>query len=76
MDGVPGITQSVIQPGEKSLFYTFTATLSGTYWYHSHENSAEQLLEEYYGAIVIEESTFNDLTINQVVFINEWSSKD
>ena len=35
MDGVSGITQCPIAPGE-SFTYTFKATQYGTSWYHSH----------------------------------------
>ncbi|QOY36873.2 multicopper oxidase family protein [Anaerobacillus isosaccharinicus] len=73
MDGVPGITQSVIQPGEEFI-YSFTATIPGTYWYHSHENSAEQLFRGMYGAIIIEENNKKEYAIDQVVFISEWSA--
>lgn len=74
MDGVPGITQSVIQPGEEFI-YSFKASIPGTYWYHSHENSAEQVFRGMYGAIVIEDSdTDHDYKIDQVVFISEWSA--
>ncbi|OIJ18038.1 hypothetical protein BKP45_10575 [Anaerobacillus alkalidiazotrophicus] len=73
MDGVPGVTQNVIQPGEEFI-YSFKATLPGTYWYHSHENSAEQLFRGMYGAIVVEESTNKNHKIDQVVFISEWSA--
>lgn len=35
MDGVNGITQCPIAPGD-SFTYTFKATQYGTSWYHSH----------------------------------------
>lgn len=73
MDGVPGVTQNLIQPGEEFI-YSFTATLPGTYWYHSHENSAEQLFRGMYGAIIVEEANKKDYTIDQTVFISEWSA--
>ncbi|CEL63522.1 Laccase-1 OS=Emericella nidulans (strain FGSC A4 / ATCC 38163 / CBS 112,46 / NRRL 194 / M139) GN=yA PE=2 SV=3 [Rhizoctonia solani AG-1 IB] len=34
-DGVPGLTQYPIQPGE-NFVYNFTLYQSGFYWYHSH----------------------------------------
>ena len=42
MDGVLGVTQRGIQPG-KTFHYEFTIRQAGTYWYHPHGNSAEQL---------------------------------
>ena len=42
MDGVPGLTQPPIKPGE-TFTYEFTPPDAGTFWYHSHANSLEQL---------------------------------
>ncbi|CAG8627828.1 18064_t:CDS:2 [Acaulospora morrowiae] len=49
-DGVPGVTQCLIQPGV-SFTYTFTLFQSGTYWYHSHYRG--QLLDGLRGPLVI-----------------------
>lgn len=35
MDGVPGVTQKPIKPGEEFV-YEFAVPVSGTYMYHSH----------------------------------------
>ncbi|WP_051131812.1 multicopper oxidase domain-containing protein [Legionella tunisiensis] len=40
-DGVPGVTQTLIQPGEKRPF-KYKLVQSGTYWMHSHEGFQEQ----------------------------------
>ena len=42
MDGVPGLTQPPIKPGE-SFTYEFTPSDAGTFWYHPHANSLEQI---------------------------------
>ena len=39
MDGVPGLTQDPIMPGE-SFTYEFTVRNSGSHMYHSHFDSA------------------------------------
>ncbi|KAK3358827.1 Cupredoxin [Lasiosphaeria hispida] len=49
-DGVPGISQRQVLPGE-SFLYTWTATQYGAYWYHAHQ--AGQLDDGLYGAITI-----------------------
>lgn len=49
-DGVPGVSQRSIQPGE-SFVYRWTATDYGTYWYHAHEQS--HIMDGLYGAIII-----------------------
>jgi FtsP/CotA-like multicopper oxidase with cupredoxin domain len=42
MDGVPGLTQKPVQPGETFL-YEFEARPAGTRWYHTHFESVRQL---------------------------------
>ena len=54
MDGVPGVTQEPIPPGE-TMTYEYEATPAGSYMYHSHE--ALQLDRGLVGPLVIEEKT-------------------
>jgi FtsP/CotA-like multicopper oxidase with cupredoxin domain len=54
MDGVPGLTQLPIMPGE-SFVYDFTPPDAGTFWYHPHANSLEQLGRGLAGAVIVEE---------------------
>jgi len=54
MDGVPGLTQSPIEPGG-SFVYEFTPPDAGTFWYHPHANSLEQLGRGLAGAVIVEE---------------------
>ena len=54
MDGVPGLTQPPIAPGE-TFTYEFDLPDAGTYWYHPHANSAEQVGRGLAGAIIIDE---------------------
>ena len=53
MDGVAGVTQDALAPGQ-SFTYRFVATQAGTYWYHSHQVSHDQVIGGLYGALVIE----------------------
>ncbi|MBI5276292.1 MAG: multicopper oxidase family protein [Burkholderiales bacterium] len=55
MDGVPGISQPAIKPGE-SFLYQFDARDSGTFWYHPHQKSFEQVGRGMYGAFIVEEA--------------------
>ena len=50
-DGVPGLTQDPIAPGE-SFDYVFTPPDAGTYIYHSHVGT--QLDRGLYGALIVE----------------------
>ncbi len=54
MDGVPGLTQAPIRPGE-SFTYDFTCPDAGTFWYHPHLGSPEQLGRGLYGALIVDE---------------------
>ena len=51
MDGVPGVTQAPIEPGQ-SMTYEFVATATGTHWYHSHWDG-EQVGKGLYGSLEV-----------------------
>jgi FtsP/CotA-like multicopper oxidase with cupredoxin domain len=55
MDGVPGITQDPIKPGQ-TFTYEFTVREgnAGTHMYHSHHNAAFQVSMGLLGAFIIE----------------------
>ena len=52
MDGVAGVTQDAVGVGEEFV-YRFVAEQAGTYWYHSHQVSHEQVRGGLLGAVVI-----------------------
>ncbi|MEW9672586.1 multicopper oxidase domain-containing protein [Ammoniphilus sp. 3BR4] len=54
MDGVPGMTQNAVQPGQ-SFIYEFKANVPGTYMYHSHQKGVEQVNKGLFGALIVEE---------------------
>jgi FtsP/CotA-like multicopper oxidase with cupredoxin domain len=51
-DGVSGVTQNSVPPGG-SYVYRFRAPYAGTYWYHSHQHSADEVERGLYGALVV-----------------------
>lgn len=53
MDGVAGVTQDAVMPGE-SFTYRFVAEQVGTFWYHSHQASHPQVVGGLYGALILE----------------------
>lgn len=55
MDGVPGLTQPPVEAGA-DFQYTFRCPDAGTFWYHPHYNSSEQLGRGLIGALVVEET--------------------
>jgi FtsP/CotA-like multicopper oxidase with cupredoxin domain len=54
MDGVPHLTQRPIAPGE-TFVYEFDVPDAGTYWYHPHQRSFEQVGRGLYGSLIVEE---------------------
>jgi FtsP/CotA-like multicopper oxidase with cupredoxin domain len=52
-DGVAGLTQNAVRPGERYT-YRFRAEQAGTYWYHSHQVSSEQVRKGLFGAFIVE----------------------
>lgn len=53
MDGVPGITQPLVKPGE-SFTYEFEVRNTGSHMYHSHMNAAAQIPKGLLGALIVE----------------------
>ena len=56
MDGVPHLTQPPVPPGGEFL-YEFELPDAGTFWYHPHASSAEQVGRGLFGALIVEERT-------------------
>jgi hypothetical protein len=54
MDGVPQVTQAPIEPGAR-FDYAFKAEDAGTFWYHPHQASFEQVGRGLYGLLIIDE---------------------
>lgn len=75
MDGVAGLTQPPIQPGE-SFDYQFTPPDAGTYWYHSHVNAYEQVGRGLYGPLIIDETTPPVVDRDLVWMIDDWRLRD
>jgi len=51
-DGVAGVTQNAVPSGQ-SYVYEFVARDPGTYWYHSHQDTSNQLPRGLYGSLVV-----------------------
>jgi len=72
-DGVAGITQDAVQPGH-SFVYRFVAQHAGTYWYHSHQVSHEQVKNGLFGAFVVTEPVFSE-GIDEVVQVHTYDGR-
>ena len=55
-DGVAGVTQDAVRPGDEHV-YRFLAEDPGTYWYHSHQVSHEQVRRGLFGTLVVDPAT-------------------
>ncbi len=71
MDGVPGVTQDPIEPGEKFV-YEFTPKDPGTYWFHPHVRSAEQVERGLYGVLIVEEADPSPYDQDIVWVLDDW----
>src|SRR5579864_7990732 len=75
MDGVPGITQKPIGPGER-FTYEFTPPDAGTFWYHPHADTLQQLGRGLAGALFIEEQERIAVDRDLTWFIEDWRLGD
>lgn len=71
MDGVPGLTQAPIMPGE-TFTYEFTPPDAGTFWYHSHANSLEQIGRGLAGVLIVEETKPVAVDRDIVWMLGDW----
>ena len=71
MDGVPGLTQKPIRPGE-SFVYEFTPLDAGTFWYHPHADTLQQLGRGLAGALIVEESEPISVDRDLLWLIEDW----
>lgn len=81
MDGVPDLTQEPIKPGGR-FTYEFACEDAGTFWYHPHWGSAEQIGRGLYGVLIVDEKmppvvdrdivwALSDLRLNEQAQITE-----
>jgi FtsP/CotA-like multicopper oxidase with cupredoxin domain len=71
MDGVPGMTQALIEPGEK-FNYRLTPPDAGTYWYHTHQRAWQQLTLGLAGVLIVEEANPPMVDQDLVFAIDDW----
>lgn len=71
MDGVPHLTQKPIPAGD-SFVYEFDVPDAGTYWYHPHHHSAEQVGRGLSGALIVEETEPLPIDRDLVWVLGDW----
>jgi FtsP/CotA-like multicopper oxidase with cupredoxin domain len=71
MDGVPGLTQPPIEPGD-SFTYAFTPPDAGTFLYHPHDHSLEQMGRGLAGALIVAETEPPPVDRELVWVVQDW----
>ena len=80
MDGVPAVSAPV-QPGEETT-YEFVVPDAGTFWYHPHVRSDQQVERGLYGAFVVRGDDEPQVTSEHIVVLDDmlvnsdWSLAD
>ena len=75
MDGAAYVTQPPVQPKE-SFTYEFAAPDAGTYWYHPHDHSSEQVGRGLMGAFIVEEPEPLAVDRDVVWILGDWRLKE
>ena len=71
-DGVAGVTQDAVLPGH-SYTYDFVARDPGTYWYHPHQKSDEEVDKGLYGALVVlPHRAAVSPTVDRTLVLDDW----
>ncbi len=70
-DGVAGVTQDAVLPGE-TFVYRFVADQVGTFWYHSHQVSHEQVQGGLLGGLVIHPRQTDPDVLDEVAIVHRY----
>src|SRR6266705_2732629 len=75
MDGVPGVTQKPVQPGE-TFTYEFEARPAGTRWYHTHFNEHRQMDLGLTAPLIIEPAAVEPIAYDREVTLvfDDWAT--
>ena len=72
MDGVPYVTQPPIAAKGGRFSYEFELRDAGTYWYHPHLGSPEQVGRGLYGPLIVDEAEPPALDRDVVWMLGDW----
>jgi FtsP/CotA-like multicopper oxidase with cupredoxin domain len=75
MDGVAGITQDAVAPGGRFV-YEFIANDPGTYWYHSHQDTMNQIPRGLFGSLVVEPNASTPTVRDYTLMIHTLPNSD
>lgn len=70
-DGVPFLVQPPVEPGE-SFRYSFTPPDTGTFFFHTHCNTTEQLGRGLTGVLVVDGDTVEPYAADETLYLRDW----
>lgn len=70
-DGVPYLTQPPVEPGG-AFRYRFAPPDTGTFFFHTHCNTPEQLGRGLMGILIIEGDAIEPFAADEVVLLRDW----
>jgi FtsP/CotA-like multicopper oxidase with cupredoxin domain len=72
-DGVAGLTQDAIKPGQTYTYRFFTPD-AGTYWYHAHQLAYDETMGGLFGSLIVEPKTQTiHADVDTSVALHEWN---
>lgn len=71
MDGAAGVTQPPVPPGGRFV-YEFVPKDAGTFWFHPHIRSSEQVERGLFGVLVVEDPSPPPYSRDVVWVVDDW----
>jgi len=71
MDGVPHLTQPPVEPGG-TFVYEITPKDAGTFWFHPHVRSSEQVERGLYGVLIVDDERPAPYDADVVWVLDDW----
>jgi FtsP/CotA-like multicopper oxidase with cupredoxin domain len=71
MDGAAGVTQPPVPPGGRFV-YEFVPKDAGTFWFHPHIRSSEQVERGLFGVLVVEDREPSRYSHDVVWVVDDW----
>jgi FtsP/CotA-like multicopper oxidase with cupredoxin domain len=71
MDGVPHLTQLPVEPGQR-FRYRYALPDAGTFWYHPHLGTAEQVERGLAGVLVVEDDEPPAADLDVAWLLDDW----
>ncbi|WP_438016689.1 multicopper oxidase family protein [Sorangium sp. So ce315] len=75
MDGVPGVTQPAVPPGG-TFVYEFVPRDAGTFWFHPHLRSSEQVERGLYGVLIVEDPEPTPYSRDIAWVLDDWRIRE